>query len=153
MLDGMFCCSSSMSVTRIIVYAALGMTEDVELLSLKGTKKKRGKKLDEDFEVWHRSLWGLHSLSHWTLPCSACPEAIGGEGCSKSDSSHSANFQSKAVNKTAYTHQGLYFILVTHLFLTSLPLAYRGPAGSTSVDALAWVWFNEFAIGRLYNRP
>ncbi|KAF8525700.1 hypothetical protein JB92DRAFT_2701103 [Gautieria morchelliformis] len=33
-----------------VVLDALGMTEDVELLSLKGTKKKKGKKLDEDFE-------------------------------------------------------------------------------------------------------
>jgi hypothetical protein len=27
------------------------MTEDVELLNLKGTRKKKGKKLDEDFAV------------------------------------------------------------------------------------------------------
>ncbi|KAF8578887.1 SET domain-containing protein [Ramaria rubella] len=33
-----------------LVLDALGMTEDVELLGLKGTKKKRGKKLGEDFE-------------------------------------------------------------------------------------------------------
>ncbi|KAF8515699.1 hypothetical protein BU17DRAFT_51508 [Hysterangium stoloniferum] len=32
-----------------VVLDALGMTEDVELLGLKGNKKKKGKKLDEDF--------------------------------------------------------------------------------------------------------
>ncbi|GJJ09368.1 hypothetical protein Clacol_003590 [Clathrus columnatus] len=32
-----------------IVLDALGMTDDVELLGLKGNKKKKGKKLDEDF--------------------------------------------------------------------------------------------------------
>lgn len=32
-----------------IVLDALGMTDDVELLGLKGNKKRRGKKLDEDF--------------------------------------------------------------------------------------------------------
>lgn len=30
---------------------ALGISDEVELLSLKGTKKKKGKKLDEDFIV------------------------------------------------------------------------------------------------------
>jgi [histone H3]-lysine36 N-trimethyltransferase len=30
---------------------ALGITEDVEKLQLKGTRKRKGKKLDEDFIV------------------------------------------------------------------------------------------------------
>ena len=30
---------------------ALGITDDVERLSLKGSRKKKGKKLDEDFVV------------------------------------------------------------------------------------------------------
>lgn len=30
---------------------ALGITEEVEALGLRGTKKKKGKKLDEDFLV------------------------------------------------------------------------------------------------------
>lgn len=33
------------------VYAALGITDEVEQLSLRGTKKKKGRKLDEDFIV------------------------------------------------------------------------------------------------------
>ena len=54
-LDGEFCSSSltGEKLIKFIMNAALGMTEDVELLNLKGTKRKKGKKLDEDFAVWH----------------------------------------------------------------------------------------------------
>ena len=51
-LDGM---PMGLSVMRILLItsfcSALGITEEVEKLGLKGSKKKRGKKLDEDFIV------------------------------------------------------------------------------------------------------
>ena len=34
-----------------MVYVALGITDEVEMYGLKGSKKKKGKKLDEDFIV------------------------------------------------------------------------------------------------------
>ena len=51
-MDGM---PMGLSVMRILLItsfcSALGITEEVEKLGLKGSKKKRGKKLDEDFIV------------------------------------------------------------------------------------------------------
>lgn len=39
-------------------YAALGITEEVEALGLKGNRRKKGKKLDDDFNV--SSIMALH---------------------------------------------------------------------------------------------
>jgi hypothetical protein len=40
-----------MCPTDFLYSKALGITDDVERLSLKGSRKKKGKKLDEDFVV------------------------------------------------------------------------------------------------------
>jgi hypothetical protein len=37
------------------VPSALGLTDEVERFGLKGNKKKKGKKLDEDYMVWPTS--------------------------------------------------------------------------------------------------
>ena len=49
--------------------AALGITDEVEALGLRGTKKKKGKHLDDDFIVRHLSLSSSHldACSSWTL--------------------------------------------------------------------------------------
>ena len=51
-------CTLMVSFPHRLVYAynsrlpaALGLTEEVERLGLKGNKKKKGKKLDEDWTV------------------------------------------------------------------------------------------------------
>lgn len=48
---------------------ALGILDEVELLGLKGSKKKKSKKLDEDFVVRGFSLRALRSLTH-SVKCS-----------------------------------------------------------------------------------
>ena len=53
-LDGMSCMDFPKkfgSLNASIHFLALGITEEVEKLGLKGSKKKKGKKLDEDYIV------------------------------------------------------------------------------------------------------
>ncbi len=47
--------------TSDVVYEALGITDEVEMYGLKGSKKKKGKKLDEDFIV--RYPTGLYVMT------------------------------------------------------------------------------------------
>lgn len=44
-------CLSNVETQLRSLFSALGITEDVEKYSLKGTKRKKGKKLDEDYLV------------------------------------------------------------------------------------------------------
>ena len=51
-LDGAFICTSCHTSYRLDdLCTALGISEEVELLGLKGSRKKKGRKLDEDFIV------------------------------------------------------------------------------------------------------
>jgi hypothetical protein len=54
---------------------ALGITDDVELLGLKGSKKKRSKKLDEDWTVRYTRLRSSAFLTIWHS--AADPQANG----------------------------------------------------------------------------
>jgi len=40
---------------------ALGIAEEVEALGLKGSKKKKGRKLDEDYNVSRFECWHTHT--------------------------------------------------------------------------------------------
>lgn len=46
----------------LILFTALGISDEVELYGLKGNKKKKGKKLDEDYMV-HPSAFFISSLN------------------------------------------------------------------------------------------
>jgi hypothetical protein len=45
----------SIQVLIFVDILALGITDEVEMLGLKGSKKKKGKKLDEDWVVSSRA--------------------------------------------------------------------------------------------------
>jgi hypothetical protein len=49
-------------------YTALGIADEVERLGLKGSKKKKGKKLDEDYMVSNAQSSGHRQLSLSYLP-------------------------------------------------------------------------------------
>ena len=42
--------------TQYVDFIALGITDEVEALGLKGSKKKKGRKLDEDYMVSIRTI-------------------------------------------------------------------------------------------------
>jgi hypothetical protein len=56
------------------------MSEDVEALGLKGSKKKKGKKMDEDFVVRPCPSHGIHSFDLIVaFDPLACPQTPGRE--------------------------------------------------------------------------
>lgn len=59
-LDGTFFTFQTSPFTPYLGFAALGITDEVEKLGLKGNRKKKGKKLDEDYMVPSRALIPNH---------------------------------------------------------------------------------------------
>ena len=63
-LDGEFMINQDGVHRSSASYLALGIAEEVEQLGLKGSKKKKSKKLDEDYLVNLSLCQTLFSLSH-----------------------------------------------------------------------------------------
>lgn len=84
--------------------SALGITDEVEQLGLKGNKKKKGKKLDEDYVVGLSVKWGISGpmLKHHLADSSTTL----GERCPQSRSSDSSNSESQGSTQAPIAHQG-----------------------------------------------
>lgn len=76
-LDGAYLCSGLPSWPRLTLWTALGIADDVEAMSLKGTKNKKGKKMDIDYMVRRTGSWRAQ-LAH--PPAAAHHEADPDQG-------------------------------------------------------------------------
>lgn len=81
---------------------ALGITDEVEKLGLKGNKKKKSKKLDEDFMVLLNAFQSEILLTR----CLANSQTTRREGCSKSYPGDSANVKSEGAIQTTDSNKG-----------------------------------------------
>lgn len=73
---------------------ALGIADEVEQLGLKGSKKRKGKKLDEDFIV--RAISRVRSASSQISSCPAGPQASSYEGCAEGRTSYASDTKPKS---------------------------------------------------------
>ena len=86
--------------------AALGISDEVDRLGLKGSKKKRSKKLDEDWMVIAADFLFCPSTEN---QFTANSQASGSKGGTKGYPSHAANSESQGSCQVAYPDQGWSF--------------------------------------------
>jgi len=98
--------------TRLRAFvAALGISDEVDRLGLKGSKKKKSKKLDEDWMVIvaaNSLLWASTKRQAFT----ANTQAIGSQGGAKSYSSYATNPEPQGPCQVAHSNKGQTFGLV-----------------------------------------
>lgn len=85
--------------------AALGITDEVEKLGLKGSKKRRGKQLDEDYMVLSHALI-LHPVSNHRHFLTARTQTSGREGYSKGRTGSPADAEQESAFQAPYSNKG-----------------------------------------------
>lgn len=85
--------------------AALGITDEVEKLGLKGNKKRKSKKLDEDYMVLSHALI-LHPVSDHRRFLTARTQAFGREGYSKGRTGSPANAEQESAFQAPHSNKG-----------------------------------------------
>jgi len=104
-LDGMsFLSLCSYTLLRALV-SALGIADEVDRLGLKGSKKKKSKKLDEDWMVSVASDHLLYASSE-RLVFTAHPQTIGSQRGAKGHSSYAADPEPQGPCQVTHSDKG-----------------------------------------------
>lgn len=135
-------------------YLALGITDEVEMLGLKGSKKKKGRKLDEDYMVRAGCFtWSSNVLRGFVS--TAGSQAHGRERRSQSCPSNASNSEPQGLSQTIDPCQGSLFPTFDRYFYQLFwgrSLVNRGSICLASIDASAWIQSHDQYIGRLRKR-
>lgn len=133
------------------MYTALGISDEVDKFAMKGNKKKKGRKLDEDYMVSVTFVLAFTALSHLLAP-TAYIEANRGEGRPEGRSSHAADTKPQGAVQTLDPCQGALLPSVLRIYLTCLSTDHRGPICPPPTDATAWLQYHDEHPRRLHER-